>query len=159
MSNLSDWISWAAAQDAKGTLPDFATVAPQLTVPPLHDTPDANGLVALTGLDSTSHWAQFRYAIKEIGDSLPDGAAKQCVVANCTVAIGWYNGLGDIMACREVGTGSGLLNGPNIPNTYACPPINRMGNFLDTVAAATAHFRKIGDPATNTSFHTHETGA
>lgn len=153
MSLVSDWITYILAQDAAGTLGPVPVAAPA------HDTPDENGLVALLGLSPDSYYAKFRYAIKEIGDSLPDGHAKDFVAGNVNNANGVYMFTSiETPPCRNVvGTGSAAYVDPRADNiagtTALASQDNRTGAPLfATVAAATAHFKPLPNPTTNDNF-------
>jgi hypothetical protein len=139
MSNISTLLAWANGLDeaGAGAALELLNIPPQ---PAGHDEPDEHGFVALTGLPPDSDYADKRFAIKEIADSLPAGPAKDCANANIAVAHLYWIIDEFIPVCRELDSGNALLNGPNIPNTFACSPTSRTGPFLATVMDATKYF-------------------
>lgn len=144
--NLTGWIKWAVAKDTAGELgpaPDSAAGNAA------YDTPDANGLVALTGLDPNSHWGQKRYAIMEVANTLPIGSqAHACASLNAINAqtennIGGFYGV--CLQVEQVTDGAGVqtwhfpAHPTSIANSQAVPS-------SWSVAQATAHFKALPEP-------------
>jgi hypothetical protein len=171
---LAAWTSFEAALEnlvgwhkATGSLPEIpappavapgavtpaaAAAAAGPTLPSGIDTPDANGLVALTGLDPNSHYGKLRYAIAEVGQALPvDSTQRAFVLVNV------YNNANAhwllqqmIPVCYQITTGKDPISGApthgfdgtkGLPGTFAVP--EAVGA---TVAAATAHFKALPEP-------------
>jgi hypothetical protein len=131
-----------------GDVPPVGTGSPIQGI----DTPDEHGFVALTGLSPESWYAGKRYAIKEVADSLEPGPAKDCATANVNYANAEYLVADMIPAGRELGSGTVMPQGDNIPDTFGVPSHNRSGAYLDTVAKATKYFNQQPNPVTGAPF-------
>jgi len=117
--------------------------------------PGTKGLVKMLGAFKGEHWANLAYAISEVGATYPKGSDEQnFVYANVEGATESYVITGFFGACKPV-DGQGRANGEAIQGTQACPDHGREGPFLNTVAAAYAHFSQLDEPVTNdgSGFH------
>ena len=122
-----------------------------------HDTPDANGFVALTGL--TGYYAKLRYQVAEVSNALPAGSSQRGIAeANLTHA----NGEWIVASMITVGYAAVQVDDPTtggktwaipkpataIPGTNSLPAKKMVdGTDLSTVAGATAWFSKLAPPA------------
>jgi hypothetical protein len=159
---LENLVGWHKATGALPLIPPAPTTAPTPAVtaaasgslPAGIDTPDANGLVALTGLDPNSHWGKIRYAIAEVGLALPTDSAERAFVL-----VNVYNNANAhwllqqfIPICYAITSGKDPVTGATthgfdatkgLAGTFAVP--EAVGA---TVAAATAHFKALPEPVT-----------
>jgi len=175
--NLIAWITHLFAHHAAGTLPPAPVPggspvalppAPDVALPPqAHqpppqpipsqlpagiDTPDAHGLVALTGLDPSSTHATLRYAIEEVALALPVGDARRgMLIENLRNAqTRWQVGEAHMVGiCYECKVG---VNEATQEPTYQVDPARGIANSIAvphglamTVAEATAYFKAKPD--------------
>lgn len=120
-----------------------------------HDTPDAQGLVAFTGLRAGHPRASFRFYVKDVVDALPDGHAKDLGVAN----LRYMNALNMIESVQDWGPLSGVVGtganaridgrSPTIPNAlvFAAKDARTDAPLFDTVQKATDFLNSKPDSA------------
>ena len=175
--NLIAWITHLFAHHAAGTLPPAPTPggspvalppAPGVTPPaasapaapasapspvpsPLPagiDSPDAHGLVALTGLDPNSHWGKQRYCVQEVALALPvNDPRRGMLIENLRNAqTRWQVGEAHMVGiCYECKVG---VNEATQEPTYQVDPARGIANSIAvphglamTVFDATAYFK------------------
>jgi len=167
--NYRAWIAVVNAAYSAGPMPyapGFLPGASPPPAPPAYDVPDANGLVALSGI-TNPHVQGFRFAVDEVAKNL-SGAQKGIAeaninyVANAKAMFGLP--MGPCVECHaqtDPTTGSTTYT-PNygseykiIPNTFAMPSKTLNGYDLSTVAgvvamwnASTANFGQGVAPGT-----------
>jgi hypothetical protein len=129
------------------------------------DTPDQFGAVRLTGLPANSYWADKRFVIQEVSDSLPAGSdqrKKAQALINQAAGVWLFMKMfvqaqvpaEGMDAATQQSTFHGDGSGAFIPDTYALPPkvANNVGTAakfvgdLRTVAGATSALSTLPSP-------------
>lgn len=155
MSNKTALLAWVNAQDEAACGATLELLGFPQQTDNGHDTPDASGLVAFTGLRPNHPRAGWRFHVDEVVKSLPDGHAKDLGNANLryvnamNMILGWENA-----ASRAGVTGTGDQahvdpRSDNIPSALVFAAKDARSGVLlyDTVQKATDFLNSFPDSA------------
>jgi hypothetical protein len=128
--------------------------SPPITVLPPHDTPDANGLVGLSGV-SNERFVNMRHQIKEVSDTLPAGTfQRMCAQLNLgrSLVFATMQGIFGFTAIQveeyfnvSKGTNDFRFKDPEvgIDNAYSWPPVEHNGFNLAKVQGVTDYINSL----------------